>query len=196
MSEMEVLYTANEVYSRLHVSGSTLRKYTDVLQREGYDIKKNRRGRREYTEYDVMLIERIVELSKADGMTLEKAAKMIVTKLGYVSEVKQEKEEGVLPFYVQQILQERDSAIIERITQVQQARFLEIEQRLTEKLEEKNRYIEADLKKREEREERIEKRLEQRDESLMSLIRGIQEMKHTMEQVAADKKKRWWKFWS
>ena len=50
----------------------TLRKYSDVLEREGYDVRKNSRGRREYTDFDVVLIEQLVELSKQDGMTLEK----------------------------------------------------------------------------------------------------------------------------
>ncbi|EJR26212.1 hypothetical protein IIE_06137 [Bacillus cereus VD045] len=48
MSEAEIVYTSSEVYSRLGVSGSTLRKYSDVLEREGYDVRKNSRGRREY----------------------------------------------------------------------------------------------------------------------------------------------------
>ena len=76
MSEAEIVYTSSDVYSRLGVSG-TLRKYSDVLEREGYDVRKNSRGRREYTDFDVVLIEQLVELSKQDGMTLEKAAKMI-----------------------------------------------------------------------------------------------------------------------
>ncbi|PFR34046.1 hypothetical protein COK29_33915, partial [Bacillus cereus] len=78
----EIVYTANEVYNRLGVSGSTLRKYSDVLEREGYVVKKNSRGRREYTDFDVFLIERLVDLSKQDGMTLEKAAKIIVQQFG------------------------------------------------------------------------------------------------------------------
>jgi len=45
----------------------------EVLQREGYTVKKDKRGRREYTEYDVMVLEKLIELSKHDGMTLEKA---------------------------------------------------------------------------------------------------------------------------
>lgn len=71
MSEAEIVYTSNEVYSRLEVSSSTLRKYSDVLEREGYDVRKNSRGRREYTEFDVVVIEQLVELSKQEGMTLE-----------------------------------------------------------------------------------------------------------------------------
>ena len=76
MSESEiVLYTSNKVYGRLGVSGTTLRKYSDVLEREGYEVRKDSRGRREYTEFDVVLIEQLVELSKHKGMTLEKLRK-------------------------------------------------------------------------------------------------------------------------
>ena len=40
MSEAEIVYTSSDVYSRLGVSGDTLRKYSDVLEREGYDVRK------------------------------------------------------------------------------------------------------------------------------------------------------------
>ncbi|PFN03475.1 hypothetical protein COJ51_16255 [Bacillus thuringiensis] len=53
------------------------------------------------------------------------------------------------------------------------------------------------MKDRKEREERIEKRLELRDENLMKMIREIQGAKRMMEKVAAakEKKKFWWNFW-
>ncbi|EJR55532.1 hypothetical protein IK3_05626 [Bacillus toyonensis] len=46
------------------------------------------------------------------------------------------------------------------------------------------------MRDRKEREERIEKRLEQRDENLMRMIREIQEAKRIMEEVAAAKEKK------
>lgn len=55
----EIVYSASEVYKRLGISDSNLRK----LQREKFVVKKDNRGRRQYTEHE--------------GMTLEKAAKMI-----------------------------------------------------------------------------------------------------------------------
>lgn len=76
----EIVYSASEVYKRLGISDSTLRKYMEVLQREGFTVKKDKRGRREYSEGDIMVIERLIELSKHDGMTLEKAAKMMRSK--------------------------------------------------------------------------------------------------------------------
>ncbi|WP_141528483.1 DUF3967 domain-containing protein [Bacillus thuringiensis] len=206
MSDAEIVYTSNEVYSRLGVKGSTLRKYSDVLEREGYDVRKDSRGRREYTEFDVVLIEQLVELSKQDGMTLEKAAKMIAKQFGIANK----KEESLVPYQMQYQFQQQYSAMIEEINKVQLASLLEMEKRLGDRIDQKNKLFEEDIiernkliredmKDRKEREERIEKRLELRDDNLMKMFREIQEAKRTIvsaqEEIAAAKKKAWWKFW-
>ncbi|EJV57256.1 hypothetical protein IEM_05037 [Bacillus cereus BAG6O-2] len=91
--------------------------------------------------------------------------------------------------------------MIEEINKVQQANLLEMEKRLGERIDQRNKLIEDDMKDRKEREERIEKRLEQRDENLMRVIREIQDAKSTIvsaqEEVAAArlKKKFCWMFW-
>ncbi|EOP78894.1 DNA-binding protein [Bacillus cereus HuB4-4] len=214
MAETEIVYNANEVYGRLGVSGSTLRKYSDVLEREGYLVKKNSRGRREYTDFDVLLIEKLVELSKEDGMTLEKSAKMIVQQFGIDN--KKEESQGADPLpYQMQIqfqFQQQYSAMIEEINKVQQANLLEMEKKIGDRIDRNNKLIEEDIKERnklimedmkdrKEREERIEKRLELRDDNLMKMVREIQDAKRTIvsaqEEIAAArlKKKSWWKFW-
>ncbi|WP_140337678.1 DUF3967 domain-containing protein (plasmid) [Bacillus thuringiensis serovar sumiyoshiensis] len=192
------LYTSSEVYSRLGVSGSTLRKYSDVLEREGYDVRKNIRGRREYTEFDVVLIEQLVKLSKQDGMTLEKAAKRIAKQFE-IHNIKEESQ-GLdsVPYQIQYQFQQYN-AMIKEINKVQQAKLLEMEKRLGDRMDERNKLIEEDMKDWKEREERIEKRLEQRDDNLMKMVREIQEEKRTIisaqEEIAAAKRKSWWKFW-
>ncbi|MCU5019641.1 DUF3967 domain-containing protein [Bacillus paranthracis] len=210
MSDAEIVYTSNEVYSRLGVKGSTLRKYSDVLEREGYDVRKDSRGRREYTEFDVVLIEQLVELSKQDGMTLEKAAKMIAKQFGIANKKEESLGTDPVPYQMQYQFQQQYSAMIEEINKVQQANLLEMEKRLGERIDQKNKLIEEDIKERnkliiddmkdrKEREERIEKRLELRDDNLMKMVREIQEAKRTIvsaqEEIAAAKRKSWWKFW-
>jgi DNA-binding transcriptional MerR regulator len=210
MAEMEIVYTANEVYNRLGVSGSTLRKYSDILEREGYDAKKNSRGRREYTEFDVLLIEKLVELSKQDGMTLERAAKMIAKQFGIDNKKEETQGTDAIPYHMQYQFQQQYSAMIEEINKVQQANLLEMEKRLGDRINQRNKLIEEDIKERnkliiedmkdrKEREERIEKRLELRDDNLMKMVREIQDAKRTFvsaqEEIAAAKKKSWWKFW-
>ncbi|TPV39570.1 DUF3967 domain-containing protein [Bacillus dicomae] len=184
MAGMEIVYTTNEVYSRLGMSGSTLRKYSDVLEREGYEVRKNSRGRREYTEFDVVLLQHLVELSKEDGMTLEKAAKLIVKEYGIANKKEEMKEANPMPYHVQYQLHEQYSAMVAELNRVQQANLLEMEKRLSDRIDQRNTLIEEDVRDRKEREERIEKRLEQRDENLMRMIREIQGVKRMVEEVA------------
>ncbi|HDR7494500.1 TPA: DUF3967 domain-containing protein [Bacillus cereus] len=64
-----------------------------------------------------------------------------------------------------------------------------MEKRLSDRIDQRNALIEEDMSDRKEREGRIEKRLEQRDENLMRMIREIQEAKRIMEEVAAANEK-------
>ncbi|HFJ9281505.1 TPA: DUF3967 domain-containing protein [Bacillus cereus] len=192
----EIVYSASEVYKRLGISDSTLRKYMEVLQREGFVVKKDNRGRRQYTDNDIMVIEKLIELSKHDGMTLEKAAKMIAQQIGKVNPdlIQEEAEEtDLVPFYIKQQLQEQYSVMAQEMNQS----MLAMEKRLSEQAKQSNEEIKASV---EAHNERVEKRLEARDETLMKTLREMQETKRVMQEfrnevAAAKERKPWWKFW-
>ncbi|PGX01691.1 hypothetical protein COE40_19175 [Bacillus cereus] len=182
----EIVYSASEVYKRLGISDSTLRKYMEVLLREGFSVRKDNRGRRQYTEHDVMVIEKLIELSKHDGMTLEKAAKMIGQRLVIANpnaEKEVSQETDLIPFHIKQQLQQQYSVMVKEMNQS----MSEMEKRLGEQAEKRS--------------ERIEKMLERRDDNLMKTIREMQETKRMMQEfrdevaAAKEKKKPWWKFW-
>ncbi|PGZ34510.1 hypothetical protein COE50_06290 [Bacillus anthracis] len=194
MSEMEIVLTPREVYNILEVKESTLRKYVDVLQREGYTIRKDNRGRREYTKYDVMILENLVEVSQHDGMTLEKSARLIVQKIQQAKssnlepEVEPKNEENkMIPMGIQEQIQQQYSVMMEKINYEQQRNLLEMEQRLSEKIDRRN--------------EQVEKRAKTRDEILMKTFREIQETKRLMKEykeeisVTKEENKAWWMFW-
>lgn len=132
-------------------------------------------------------------------MTLEKSAKMIVQQFGIENKKEDAKESDSLPYQVQVQFQQQYSAMIQEINKMQQANLLELEQRLGDRIDQRNKLIENDIKDRKEREERIEKRLELRDDNLMKMVREIQDAKRTIvsaqQEIAAAKKKYWWKFW-
>lgn len=192
----EIVYSASEVYKRLGISDSTLRKYMEVLLREGFSVKKDNRGRRQYTEHDVMVIEKLIELSKHDGMTLEKAAKMIAQQIEKVNpDLIQEESEGtsLIPFHIQQQLQQQYSVMAQEMNQ----NMLAMEKRLSEQAKQSNEEIKESI---EAHNERVEKRLEARDETLMKTLREMQEAKRMMQEfrdevAVAKEKKPWWKFW-
>lgn len=193
----EIVYSASEVYKRLGISDSTLRKYMEVLQREGFAVKKDNRGRRQYTDSDIMVIEKLIELSKHDGMTLEKAAKMIAQQIEKINpNLIQEEPEGksLIPFHIQEQLQQQYGVMSQEMKQG----MLAMEKRLSEQAKQSNEEIKASV---EAHNERVEKRLEARDETLMKTLREMQETKRMMQEfrdeVAAAKEKRkpWWRFW-
>lgn len=146
-------------------------------------LKNNRQGKREYAEDVVMVLEKLVSLSKYGGMTLEKDAK-----------TEESKETDLIPFHIQQQLQGQYSVMAKEVNQ----NLLKMEQRLSEQAEHRNKRIEKTMERHN---ERVEKRLKERNESLMKTLREIQETKGTMqeyrEEIAAarEKKKPWWKFW-
>ncbi|MEX0416773.1 DUF3967 domain-containing protein [Bacillus sp. C30] len=193
----EIVYSASEVYKRLEISDSTLRKYMEVLQREGFTVKKNKRGRRDYSEGDIVVIERLIDLSKHDGMTLEKAAKMIARQIEKVNPdlIKEEPEDkNLIPFHIQKQLQQQYSVMVQETNQG----MLSMEKRLSAQAKQSNEEIKASV---EAHNERVEKRLEARDETLMKTLREMQEAKKLMKEIrdevaaAKEKKKPWWRFW-
>ncbi|ARJ26051.1 hypothetical protein B7492_34020 (plasmid) [Bacillus mycoides] len=193
----EIVYSASEVYKRLGISDSTLRKYMEVLQREGFVVKKDNRGRRQYTDSDIMVIEKLIELSKHDGMTLEKAAKMIAQQIEKVNPdlIKEEPEDtSLIPFHIQEQLQQQYNVMAQEMNQS----MLAMEKRLSEQAERSSEEIKESI---DQHNERVEKRLEARDETLMKTLREMQEAKRMMQEfrdevaAAKEKKKPWWKFW-
>ncbi|MFJ8417147.1 DUF3967 domain-containing protein [Bacillus paramycoides] len=193
----EIVYSASEVYKRLGISDSTLRKYMEVLQREGFTVKKDKRGRREYTEGDILVIERLIELSKHDGMTLEKAAKMIAQQIEKVNPglIKEEPDAtNLIRFHIHQQLQQQYSVMTQEMNQS----ISEMEKRLSEQAKQSNEEIKTSIERHY---ERVEKRLEARGETLMKTLREIQEAKKLMQEyreevaTAKEKEKPWWKFW-
>ncbi|MFK4480919.1 DUF3967 domain-containing protein [Bacillus sp. RC206] len=193
----EIVYSASEVYKRLGISDSTLRKYMEVLQREKFVVKKDNRGRRQYTDSDIMVIEKLIELSKHDGMTLEKAAKMIAQQIEKVNPdlIKEEPDDkSLIPFHIQEQLQQQYSVMAQEMNQS----MLAMEKRLSEPAKQSNEEIKLSI---ESHNERLEKRLEARDETLMKTLREMQETKKMMQEfrddvaAAKEKKKPWWRFW-
>ncbi|MGE7939847.1 DUF3967 domain-containing protein [Bacillus paramycoides] len=169
----------------------------EVLLREGFAVKKDNRGRRQYTEHDVMVIEKLIELSKHEDMMLEKAAKVIAQQLENVNpnaETEESQETDLIPFYIQQQLQQQYSVMAQEMNQG----MLVMEKRLSEQTKQSNEEIKASI---EAHNERVEKRLEARDETLMKTLREMQETKRLMQEfrdevaAAKEKKKTWWKFW-
>ncbi|MCU4842329.1 DUF3967 domain-containing protein [Bacillus cereus] len=201
---MKTLYSPGEVAEQLNIQSSTLRKYADVLEKEGYTFIKNERGHRKYRESDVMVFRKVINLKNDTDMTLENATKQIVSWHQGVEvlplerhEIERYEEPDFSATPLQSMIQEQQEVIKKQnyLLQELNKRLVEQDQRFAQRESELLSAIQSiqDSQKliATNSSEDIAKN-QGRDEMLMQTIREVQEVK---KMIAASKDKKWFEFW-
>ncbi|EJV74188.1 DUF3967 domain-containing protein [Bacillus cereus] len=201
---MKTLYSPGDVAEQLGIQSSTLRKYADVLEKEGYTFIKNERGHRKYRESDVMVFRKVINLKNDTDMTLENATKQIVSWHQGVEvlplerhEVERYEEPDFNATPLQAMIQEQKEVIEKQnyLLQELNKRLADQDQRFTQRESELLSAIQSiqDSQKliATNSSEDIAKN-QGRDEMLMQTIREVQEVK---KMIAASKDKKWFEFW-
>ncbi|EEM08034.1 hypothetical protein bmyco0003_52700 [Bacillus pseudomycoides] len=189
---------------QLAIQSSTLRKYADVLEKEGYTFIKNERGHRKYRESDVMVFRKVINLKNDTDMTLENATKQIVSWHQGVEvlpldrhEVERYEEPDFNATTLQMMIQdqkeviEKQNVLLQELTKrltEQDQRFIQRESELLsaiQTIQESQVLIAMNTS------EDMAKN-QGRDEMLMQTIREVQEVK---KMIAASKDKKWYEFW-
>jgi len=68
---------ASDVATKLDIAKDTLRAYSLELERASYEFKRNNRNQRDYSDYDVSILNAFLTLSKTHGLTLKEAASKV-----------------------------------------------------------------------------------------------------------------------
>ncbi|EOO96300.1 DUF3967 domain-containing protein [Bacillus cereus] len=201
---MKTLYSPGDVAEQLGIQSSTLRKYADVLEKEGYTFIKNERGHRKYRESDVMVFRKVINLKNDTDMTLENATTQIVSWHQGVEvlplerhEIERYEEPDFNATTLQTMLQDQNEVIEKQneLLQVLNKRLVEQDQRFAQResellsaiqtIQESQTLIATNTS------EDVAKN-QGRDEMLMQTIREVQEVK---KMIAASKDKKWYEFW-
>lgn len=201
---MKTLYGPGDVAEQLGIRSSTLRKYADVLEKEGYTFIKNERGHRKYRESDVMVFRKVINLKSDTDMTLENATKQIVSWHQGVEvlplerhEIERYEEPDFNATTLQTMLQDQNEVIEKQNELLQELnkRLVEQDQRFAQResellsaiqtLQESQTLIAMNTS------EDVAKN-QGRAEMLMQTIREVQEVK---KMIAASKDKKWYEFW-
>ncbi|PEK54432.1 DNA-binding protein [Bacillus toyonensis] len=201
---MKTLYGPGDVAEQLGIRSSTLRKYADVLEKEGYTFIKNERGHRKYRESDVMVFRKVINLKNDTDMTLENATKQIVSWHQGVEvlplerhEIERYEEPNFNATTLQTMLQDQNEVIEKQNELLQELnkRLVEQDQRFAQResellsaiqtIQESQTLIATNTS------EDVAKN-QGRDEILMQTIREVQEVK---KMIAASKDKKWYEFW-
>lgn len=74
----KLYYSIGEVAEMLHVNASLIRFWEKEFKQLA--PKKNKKGNRKFTPEDILILQRIYQLVKVDGLTLEGAKKALKSK--------------------------------------------------------------------------------------------------------------------
>ncbi|OUB66425.1 DNA-binding protein [Bacillus thuringiensis serovar zhaodongensis] len=201
---MKTLYSPSDVTEQLSIQSSTLRKYADVLEKEGYTFIKNERGHRKYRESDVMVFRKIINLKNDTDMTLENATKQIVSWNQGVEvlslerhEIERYEEADFNATTLQTMLQDRNKVIKKQNELLQELnkRLVKQDQRFAQRESELLSAIQTIWESQTLIATNTSKDIAKnqgRDEMLMQTIREVQEVK---KMIAVSNDKKWYEFW-
>ncbi|MEH7415058.1 MerR family transcriptional regulator [Neobacillus drentensis] len=182
---MSELYSPKNVQELLGIDSHTLRKYATLLEGHGYPIHRNTKGHRGYFDKDVNTLRRLIEISKQDGMTHERAAISVMTSDDEkVSTGTEPEAELIQPAHDQDIQQDcNHDDLLERIEHLEQIN-LDLIKHLKEKA-----VREASL------EEKLNQILNYVKRTEQFVVERSQIEEETRRQIAAASQKKWWKWW-
>ncbi|AQU77210.1 DUF3967 domain-containing protein [Priestia megaterium] len=172
--KQQKVYTAREAATLLAIQNTTVRKYSQLLEKAGYHIHKNELGHRGFFDKDIMVLRKIRELIKHPDMSLDQAINAVISTVG---------EDSV---------SDRDTE--ELVTYQGTQQYEQLLKQFEDFKEEQMKFNQELLKQIQQRDEYISKKLENRDRELLEAVKGMQE---TQKLIAAseEKKKKWWEFW-
>lgn len=189
----EKAYWASEVAEKLQMNTSTLRNWTNALEKENYQFIKDEQGRRAFLDKDITNLKALQKCLK-NNMTMKDAVRTVI------STIEGEIRTGIVREEERQLLRPLSADVIETIVNAaleKQKKEFEntlgqqnkiFEEMLNQKLTEQAEFILS----------KMNQGIEKRDRELISTIRNIQEEKEThraLETTTTQEKKPWWRFW-
>ncbi|MDT3497658.1 DUF3967 domain-containing protein [Bacillus toyonensis] len=174
----------SQVAKRLKISPSTVKKYYLLIESYNcYAFKRDERERIIFNDYDLRLLQRLVELKSMPQVTLEDACKLLLKEEGLtvnntdITVITHESDD------LKEVLRELKDTVALQQKQLQNQN--EQIAKLTNVLESQQKLLtHSNI---------IEKQqVTDRDKAVMTVMRELQEVK---QMVAANNEKKWYQFW-
>ena len=163
ISDTMPIYSPQEVSNLIGVKIPTLRKYSQMLERQGYEIARNSQNHRYYTDKDIISLRRIITASNS-GITLEEAIKGVVNTGKHTPTTND--------------INIADMEDVREIVEIAGRQYKQMTEKLDEqaKLIQEQRDLIMELGQRmNEQQTYIDKRMNERDEKLLQTMERLEE---------------------
>lgn len=168
-------YSTKDIANMTDIAESTVRKYAQLLEGNGYVFNRNISGYRIFTKQDVEVFLEFKNVSKSDN-SVEETANIIASK--YTIKPNTTEDD------VSDNMQSGKGVELDMLTDL--IKKVDV---LTDMNEKQTKFNEELLKRLDQQQKYIDQRLEVRDQKLIESLRHSQEERQTLLQIAAAQEK-------
>lgn len=173
-------YVTKDIANIVGIAPPTVRKYAQILEKEGYSFTKNEKGFRIFIDTDIEIFRRIFQESNDTGRNVSSIASTIV------KEQKSDTNKRIQT--VSLYASDRENAVNLSDTIHSNDQLMKEIQELKQLVLKHQEYIDSRLKS-------MDQRLIERDARLTKSLRATLEVKQAQLEVVASKQKKWYQFW-
>jgi len=157
----------------LDLKVSTIRKYANVLQKAGYHFYKNDKGHRGYYDHDVIALRKLTDIKSHPDMTLERAAKTVVSWFNQSSVSGSDTENNTSD---KRYISYDEFKALQEKQEEQMQQIIDLNQELINRLDQQQNYL--------------DQRLAKRDQELMDVLNQTLETKKQIASAQEGKAKK------
>ncbi|MGK9185289.1 DUF3967 domain-containing protein [Priestia filamentosa] len=189
----DILLKVEDVSQAVGVAASTIRKYSFLIEKQGYTFSRSNQGALMYDKEEVSIFKEIIQIKKQKNMTLEKAVQRALSNMSDMVDIVDISRGPYGDMSVMSDVQDMSKAIAAMQSQMkavldQNEKVLLQNQELIRKVE---RLEDASLLEKE--------KIENRDKLLLDAMKEIKETKKaiatSLEENRRALQKKWWEFW-
>lgn len=198
---MEIMHKIDDIARIIGVAAPTVKKYYLLFERFGYRFKRSAQGQVIFSDFEINLFRKFIQLKNEKGVTVEMAAKAILREYGTTvttdtTDVTDEYDEDFVTDTTDiAVITERMRSLEEFLMQqsklleaqqYQLNRVLHLQQESEKKAEETAKILESKIQ---ENAELLSNQISDRDKMFLTAVREMQDVK---KMVAAAQEKKWW----
>ncbi|QOT01481.1 DUF3967 domain-containing protein (plasmid) [Brevibacterium sp. JNUCC-42] len=179
--ETDVTFWGKHIAETLGIATVTLRKWSLELEKQGWTFHKDDQQRRSYTQSDYVALRYLHDLMKDKRRSLENACIEVVRRYSNPPETLDITGYRRPDIEERHYLEEQLKLLVVQQMEFMQQRHEELSEKLVQRLDDQERYI--------------EERLKLRDETLTKTLNEIMETKKLIAVAQEKPRKKWYQFW-
>ena len=189
----DILLKVEDVSHAVGVAASTIRKYSFLIEKQGYTFSRSNQGALMYDKDEVSIFKEIIQIKKQKNMTLEKAVQRALSNMSDMVDIADISRGPYGDMSGMSDVQDMSKAIA--AMQAQMKAVLD----QNEKVLLQNQELIRKVERLEDTSSLEKEKIENRDKLLLDAMKEIKETKKviatSLEENRKALQKKWWEFW-